>query len=313
MRQEAWRAYLEMALGLTDASRKKATKVVQRAIGKGGATAEQLQELAEELLRTSAANREAITKLVRSELDRALSRLGLATADEVAELNTRVRQLEAELEAAQAEAADLIAGVPAVAVAVPVVAAEPFGEDAEALITEPLMAPVDEAGSAEPLATVTPIDEGARAAGSPLGTDFGAGAATARKKVAKKAARKAGDSPAPEPAKKAAKAAGAGQGAKAAKAAGAGQGETGPAAARKAAAKKAAKKAAPGAEAQAGPRGGGAAGGEAAVSGAADAARARKAPTKKATTNRAPAKKAPPKKAPARTSGRGSGGEGAGT
>src|SRR5439155_19556052 len=67
MRQDAWRSYLEMALGLTEASRKQATKAVKRAIGKGGATTQQLQGLAEELVRTSAANREAITKLVRAE------------------------------------------------------------------------------------------------------------------------------------------------------------------------------------------------------------------------------------------------------
>jgi polyhydroxyalkanoate synthesis regulator phasin len=97
MAQEAWRAYLEMALGMTETSRKKATKAVKRVLGRGGATAEQLQGLAEELLRTSAANREALTKLVRFELDRALGRVGLATADEVNELTARVRDLEAQL------------------------------------------------------------------------------------------------------------------------------------------------------------------------------------------------------------------------
>jgi len=71
---------VEMALGLTEASRKKTTKAVQRALGKGGATAEQLQQLAEELLRTSAANREAMTKLVRYELDRALGGGGASVA-----------------------------------------------------------------------------------------------------------------------------------------------------------------------------------------------------------------------------------------
>src|SRR5687767_5068997 len=85
MAQEAWRAYLELALGMTDATRKKATKAVRRLVGKGGVTAEQLQALAEELVKTSAANRDALTKLVRYELDRALGKVGLATAEEVAE------------------------------------------------------------------------------------------------------------------------------------------------------------------------------------------------------------------------------------
>ncbi len=98
MRQDAWRAYLEMALGMTEASRKKATKAVRQMLGKGGATAEQLQGLAEELFRASTANREAISKLVRVELDRALGRVGLATAEEVADLTARVHQLENELD-----------------------------------------------------------------------------------------------------------------------------------------------------------------------------------------------------------------------
>jgi polyhydroxyalkanoate synthesis regulator phasin len=100
MAQEAWRAYLELALGMTDATRKKATKAVRRLVGKGGVTAEQLQALAEELVKTSTANREALTKLVRYELDRALGKVGLATAEEVADLTNRVRELEAQLRVA---------------------------------------------------------------------------------------------------------------------------------------------------------------------------------------------------------------------
>ncbi|WP_442935315.1 phasin family protein [Micromonospora sp. CPCC 206061] len=94
---EAWRAYLELALGLTEASRKKAQKAAKKLVGKGGATAGQLQAMAEELVATSVANREALTKLVRFEVDRALGKVGLATSDEVADLTARVRELEEEL------------------------------------------------------------------------------------------------------------------------------------------------------------------------------------------------------------------------
>jgi polyhydroxyalkanoate synthesis regulator phasin len=113
MRQEAWRAYAEMALGMTEASRQSATRAVKRLLGKGGATAEQLQDLAEELLKTSVANREVVTKMIRVELDRALGRMGLATADEVNELTERVRTLETRLRAqrgATPEAATTRAG-----------------------------------------------------------------------------------------------------------------------------------------------------------------------------------------------------------
>jgi polyhydroxyalkanoate synthesis regulator phasin len=97
MTQEAWRAYLELAIGATDVTRKKATKAVRRLVGKGAVSAEQLQGMAEDLLRTSAASREAMAALVRTELERALSAVGLATADEVATLQAKVSDLEAQL------------------------------------------------------------------------------------------------------------------------------------------------------------------------------------------------------------------------
>jgi polyhydroxyalkanoate synthesis regulator phasin len=103
--QDAWRAYLELALGLTETSKRKAQQVVRKLVGQSGATAAQLQALAEELVSTSAANRESLAKLVRSEVDRALGVLGLATADEVAELRNRVSELERKLAEAQAVAA----------------------------------------------------------------------------------------------------------------------------------------------------------------------------------------------------------------
>ncbi|RQX16153.1 hypothetical protein DLJ57_30195, partial [Micromonospora chalcea] len=95
--QDAWRAYLELAMGLTEAPRKKAQDAVMRVVGQGGATAAQIQTLAEELVATGLANRESLTKLVRFEVDRALGAVGLATADEVAELTRRVHDLERQL------------------------------------------------------------------------------------------------------------------------------------------------------------------------------------------------------------------------
>jgi polyhydroxyalkanoate synthesis regulator phasin len=95
--QDAWRAYLELAMGVTESSRKRAQSVARKLVGQGGATAAQLQALAEELRSTGIANREAMTKLVRFEVERALGVVGLATADEVASLNERVAELEREL------------------------------------------------------------------------------------------------------------------------------------------------------------------------------------------------------------------------
>src|ERR1700754_5173499 len=110
--QDAWRAYLELDLGATETSRKKAQKVARKLVGKSGATAAQLTAIAEEMVTTSTANREALVKLIRFEVDKALGRVGLATADEVAELNVRLRDLEVELRTkkARADAAEAASG-----------------------------------------------------------------------------------------------------------------------------------------------------------------------------------------------------------
>jgi len=97
--QDAMRTYLELAMGLTEASRKTVRKTVKDLVGKGGATAEQARALTGELLSMNSANREALAKLVRFEVDRALGRVGLATAEEVKELTARLREAEAKLAA----------------------------------------------------------------------------------------------------------------------------------------------------------------------------------------------------------------------
>ena len=117
--QDAWRAYLEMALGLTEAPRKRAQQVAGELVNRGGATAAQLQGLVEDLLSTGVANREALTNIVRYEVDRALGLVGLATVDEVSDLNKRVRDLERQLKDAQARATAAEDGEAAPAAVVP--------------------------------------------------------------------------------------------------------------------------------------------------------------------------------------------------
>ncbi|SNY53904.1 phasin family protein [Paractinoplanes atraurantiacus] len=98
---DAWRAYLDLALGLTEAPRKRAQRVAGELVSKGGATAAQLQGLVDDLLSAGVANREALTNLVRYEVERALNVVGLATAEEVTELKTRLRDLEDQLREAE--------------------------------------------------------------------------------------------------------------------------------------------------------------------------------------------------------------------
>ncbi|MEU4776264.1 hypothetical protein [Micromonospora sp. NPDC023644] len=170
--QDAWRAYLELAMGLTEAPRKKAQDAVRRVVGSGGATAAQLQTLAEELVSTGAANREALTKLVRFEVDRALGAVGLATADEVAELTRRVHELERQLRDAKATLG-APPPVPAAAPTPPVPAGSPAG---------PSAAP----GAAEPAAPTS----AAPAPSTPVERPAVAKKALAKKAVAKKAVAK---------------------------------------------------------------------------------------------------------------------------
>ncbi|GIG62850.1 hypothetical protein Lfu02_72220 [Longispora fulva] len=128
--QDAVRAYLELALGLTEASKKKAAKIAKKLVAESGAKAGHAQSVAEELITTSLANREAVGKLVRYELDRALGRVGLATAEEVAELTDRVQELERKLRAATAGSSAPAASV--APVAAPVVASAANGAVAKA-------------------------------------------------------------------------------------------------------------------------------------------------------------------------------------
>lgn len=92
---------MELALGLTEASKKKARKVAKKLVGQSGATAAQLQGMVEELLTTGLANREALIKIIRFEVDRTLGKVGLATAEEVAELKARVSELQRKLREAE--------------------------------------------------------------------------------------------------------------------------------------------------------------------------------------------------------------------
>jgi polyhydroxyalkanoate synthesis regulator phasin len=104
----AWRTYLQLATGLGETSRKQVRKVVKDLLGKGNATADQVRAMSGELLAVNTVNREALAKLVKIEVDRALGRIGLATMDEVTELTARVRDLERQLKEARAVASSTV-------------------------------------------------------------------------------------------------------------------------------------------------------------------------------------------------------------
>jgi polyhydroxyalkanoate synthesis regulator phasin len=106
------RNYVQLASGLTEATTSKAKDVVTSLLAHGfslGARAMpdpqvvgQVQDLAEELVTTSKANREVLTGLIRSEVDKAVARMGFVREDELAALRRHVERLEAELAEVQA-------------------------------------------------------------------------------------------------------------------------------------------------------------------------------------------------------------------
>jgi polyhydroxyalkanoate synthesis regulator phasin len=181
--QEALRTYFELAMGLTEASRKTVRKVVKDAVGKSNATADQAKALTTDLLAMNSANREALAKLVRFEVDRALGLVGLATAEEVNDLTVRVRQLERALRDVSPEAG---AQRPAAA------RKAPAGKNAAARKTAP-----ETGAAAEPTPAPKTSAKKAVAAKAAPATTVAAKAApvkaVAKKTVAKKAgAKKAG-------------------------------------------------------------------------------------------------------------------------
>ncbi|MFE9960412.1 hypothetical protein [Micromonospora sp. NPDC005299] len=186
--QDAWRAYLELAMGLTEAPRKKAQDAVKRVVGQGGATAAQLQSLAEELVSTGMANREALTKLVRFEVDRALGAVGLAAADEVAELTRRVHDLERQLREAKTTGAPETGARRAPAGPGPAAETAGAGE----------VTPSGESTAEQPTPTTPAAEAPVSAPPVPAKTKAVAKKAVAKKAIAKKPAATVAKTPAEE-------------------------------------------------------------------------------------------------------------------
>ena len=92
--KDALKGYLALAGGLSEVTRQRAVGAAKALVAQGEATAGQVTSLADDLLVQSRSNREAVTALVKYEVDRALGRVGLASNDEVGELTARIRALE---------------------------------------------------------------------------------------------------------------------------------------------------------------------------------------------------------------------------
>ena len=173
------RNYLQMASGLTEATTAKAKDVVTGLISTGISTGMslgskaapapemmgQVQELADDLVATSKNNRDMLTAMIRSEVDKAVGRMGFVREDELAALRRHVQRLEQQVadlrdatEAAPAESTPAPAAAPAASSA-PSVWPTPTPDEADVIADEAAAAPAEtEPAPAEPAAADAPAD-----------------------------------------------------------------------------------------------------------------------------------------------------------
>lgn len=98
---EDLRGYIQMASGLTEVTAAKARDVAMSLVNQGLSLTTkapdvvgQVQEMADDLMSTSKTNREMLLGLIRTEVDRAVGRMGFVREDELAALRRRVEHLE---------------------------------------------------------------------------------------------------------------------------------------------------------------------------------------------------------------------------
>ncbi len=98
------RGYLQMASGLTEVTASKAREIAMALVGQGMSLSTkapdvvgQVQELADDLVATSKGNRDLLTGMIRTEVDRAVGRMGFVREDELAALRRHVQRLESEI------------------------------------------------------------------------------------------------------------------------------------------------------------------------------------------------------------------------
>ncbi len=110
---DALRGYAQLANGLTDVTKQRAVQAARQLVDAGGGLivgvtssagsaeiARQVQGLAEDLIATSRTNRDLLVGLIRTEVERAVGRLGLVGADELSAMARVVERLQNQLDAA---------------------------------------------------------------------------------------------------------------------------------------------------------------------------------------------------------------------
>ena len=105
------RNYLEMATGLTEATAAKAMEVAGSLIAQGmslgtkqpGDMASSVAQAADDLMAQSKTNRDLLIGLIRTEVDKAIGRVGFVREDELAALRARVEKVESLIATVEGE------------------------------------------------------------------------------------------------------------------------------------------------------------------------------------------------------------------
>jgi polyhydroxyalkanoate synthesis regulator phasin len=90
--------YLQALASLTEMTRTRAERLAGLLTKQGELQSAQAGRFAEDLVRRTQKNRETVSRLIQREVKRQLGVLGIATRDEVARLQQRVRALEQAVE-----------------------------------------------------------------------------------------------------------------------------------------------------------------------------------------------------------------------
>lgn len=112
---DAVKSYLQMASGLVEASAAKAMEAAQGLVSSGLESgtkapeqmATQVATIAEDLLAQSRTNRELLVGLVRTEVERAVGRIGFVREEELAAVRAHVDRLEREINERLSQVGDL--------------------------------------------------------------------------------------------------------------------------------------------------------------------------------------------------------------
>jgi polyhydroxyalkanoate synthesis regulator phasin len=92
-----WQRYTDVVAGLAQVTQRGAEQVVRVLVRRGEIEASRSERAAEGLLSRMEQNRKAVVSIVRSEIEDAVRRIGLARQSDIDRLQAKITRLEAEI------------------------------------------------------------------------------------------------------------------------------------------------------------------------------------------------------------------------